>query len=173
MVADDAISLWNSAGKPRSLDDVCPQKFSAPLAPTAAAAQAHTTVNTDLLRAGANCWDECELLIVEGVGGLLSPLAEGVLNIDLCKDFAGAKLVIVAANRLGVIHQTLATCVAAIHQGITPSGIILCCPQSTTDESVATNALEIAKYTEIPILAEIDFGQSEVTLDSDWYKCLN
>src|SRR4051794_763685 len=33
VVADDAVQLWEAAGKPGRLEDVCPQRFLAPLAP--------------------------------------------------------------------------------------------------------------------------------------------
>ncbi|HYW79764.1 MAG TPA: dethiobiotin synthase, partial [Thermoguttaceae bacterium] len=33
LVSDDAISLWEAAGRPGDLQHVCPQCFAAPLAP--------------------------------------------------------------------------------------------------------------------------------------------
>ena len=38
LVSDDALALWNAAGRPGDLDRVCPQRFAAPLAPHLAAA---------------------------------------------------------------------------------------------------------------------------------------
>lgn len=114
LVASDAQQLWQAAGKPRSLDDVCPQKFVAAVAPNVAARAEGRAVDREWLLSGANAWREhCDVLIVEGAGGLLSPLADGLLNIDFYKRLRPAELVIVAANRLGVIHQTLSTCAAA------------------------------------------------------------
>lgn len=174
LVAQDAVELWESAGKPGSLDDVCPQKFLAPLAPTQAAIQEDRTVDANLLYSGAAKLTSWNTLIVEGAGGLMSPLAENVLNIDLCKQFADPRLIIVAANRLGAIHQTLATCASAAHHGVKPAGIILCGTNSPSSDSVAnpaqSNAQEIAKYTDVPILAEIAYGQESVAID--WFNQL-
>lgn len=50
LVAADAVSLWESAGRPRSLDDVCPQRFVAALSPPAAAAAEGKQVDAELLR---------------------------------------------------------------------------------------------------------------------------
>ena len=161
LVADDAVALWTAAGKPLTLDAVCPQRFLAPLAPPEAAAAEQKRVNDQELVQGLEKWNEgFDLVIVEGAGGLFSPLADGILNIDLAKRF-DASLVIVAANRLGAIHQTLSTCEAAFQRGVQPMGIILCDPTGSADDSMASNALQIEKYCAVPILGNIPFQGTE------------
>jgi len=163
-IADDAVKLWEAAGRPRKLDDVCPQRFIAPLAPPEAAAKEGRTVDSTRFQRDADDWSEhCDRLIVEGAGGLFSPLADGVLNIDVAIALQ-AKLIIVAANRLGVIHQTLVTCEAAIHRGLDPAGIILSDPLGQPDESVAGNQAQIERYTRIPILGVVSHQADESSL---------
>lgn len=163
IIAADAMNLWNAAGNPRTLAEVCPQRFRAPLAPTRAAAAEGKTVNADQLHRAAEPWlSGFDVTIIEGAGGLLSPLADGILNLDLAKQLAPVQLVIVTANRLGVIHQTLATCAAAIHGGIKPAGIVLCDTSENLDASANENAAEISRYTPIPILGRVGFGSSAV-----------
>jgi dethiobiotin synthetase len=158
-VADDAVALWEAAGRPRTLDEVCPQRFLQPLAPPQAAANEGKTVDAEQLRSGAVCWEgDAEVLIVEGAGGLLSPLADGVLNIDLYKRFESAMLLIVAANRLGAIHQTLATCAAASHLGVEPRGVILCDPTGEAAGAAWNNAAEITRYCEVPLLGSVPYA---------------
>ncbi len=160
LVAGDAVELWQAAGCPRSLADVCPQRFLAPLAPTQAAAAEGKQVDPHLLRGGADVWkDGFDVRIVEGAGGLFSPLAEGVLNIDLLKQFDQAKLIVVAANRLGVIHQVLATCEAARFRAIAPQAIILCQTTREADDSVANNQTEIQRYSDVPVIGNVGFGE--------------
>ncbi len=155
-IADDAVALANAANCIDRIGQVCPQKFLAPLAPPAAASLEGRQVDPDLLRRGADFWDaRCDTLIVEGAGGLLSPLADGVLNIDLAIQFPNAKLFVVAANRLGAIHQTLATTEAAMRRGVIPAGIVLCDVEGTPDRTTRDNAIQISRYTNIPIIAEI------------------
>lgn len=159
LIADDAVALWDAAGRPRTLADVCPQRFVQPLAPPQAAAQEGKVVDADLLRSGADCWEtDSDLLIIEGAGGLFSPLADGVLNIDLVKQFESVTLLIVAANRLGAIHQSLSTCTAAIHHGIQPAGIILCDTTGEAGEPAASNASQIGRYSDVPVLGSIPRG---------------
>jgi len=162
LVAEDAVALWEAASRPNTLDQVCPQRFVEPLAPPEAAAAEGKVVDIDLLRNGAACWEkDFDILIVEGAGGLLSPIAEGVLNLDLVKQFESSMLLIVAANRLGAIHQTLATCAAAAYHGVHPKGIILCQPTSDAAKSASSNAAQIARYCAVPVLGSVPFGGNE------------
>ena len=113
----------------------------------------------DLLRSGADHWmTDCDLLIIEGAGGLFSPLADGVLNIHLVKQFESAILLIVAENRLGAIHQVLSTCAASIHHGIKPSGIILCDPTGDAGQAAIGNPAQIERYSDVPVLGTIPLG---------------
>jgi dethiobiotin synthetase len=50
----------------------------------------------------------CQVLLVEGAGGLMAPLGEGYSIADLMRRF-DCEVVVVAANRLGVINHTLLT----------------------------------------------------------------
>lgn len=166
-IADDARLLWLAADKPRTLREVCPQCFEAPLAPPEAARLAGLAVDPQKLREGARVWEQgdFEVVLVEGAGGLMSPLADGLLNIDLVRQFEPARLLVVAANRLGVVHQVLATCEAAEHRGVRPAGIILSRRDPGTDLSLASNADQIRRYTEVPILGEIPYGGDGSSID--------
>lgn len=160
LVSTDAVELWESAGKPRSLEEVCPQRFIAPLAPPSAARREGKVVDASLLASGLSPWlHHFDHVIIEGAGGLFSPLADGILNIDLFKQWRGSHssidLLIVTANRLGVIHHTLATIAAAKSCGVTPDGIILNDTTSALDESSSENADEISRYTDVPILERV------------------
>ena len=75
LVSEDAVALWEAAGRPLSLEAVCPQRFQAPLAPHLAARLEGRELDSELLRTGISQWvDECDIMIVEGAGGLMSPL---------------------------------------------------------------------------------------------------
>ena len=65
----DAVALWESAGRPLKLADVCPQRFEAPMAPHLAAKAEGKSVDSDLLRTGIERWTgNCDIVIVEGAG---------------------------------------------------------------------------------------------------------
>ena len=58
LIAEDAVSLWKAAGQPLSLEQVCPQRFKAPLAPPEAAALEKTQVDAEKIRDGIKIWEQ-------------------------------------------------------------------------------------------------------------------
>src|SRR5262249_5777041 len=107
--SDDARILWEAAGRPLTLAQVCPQVFQAPLAPHLAAGAQGGEVDDVLLRSGLDPWrKDYDVVVVEGAGGLLSPLSDLTTVADLALD-CGLPLVIVGRNALGTIHQCLST----------------------------------------------------------------
>jgi len=157
-ISDDALALWEATGRIGTPDKVCPQCFEAPLAPYLAAEKERRVVDSAMLRDGIKSWNgECDFLIVEGTGGLMSPLDRHTLNIDLAVEF-GFPLVIVAQDRIGVIHQTLQSCTVASDYSVPVKAIIL---SETTppdrnsgqgiDPSLESNATAVAEFTHKPV----------------------
>lgn len=125
----DVESLADAAAvSDRSL--ICPQTFEAPLAPPAAARLEGRSVSWQKMLDGVSRWaDESEapqtdLLLVEGVGGLLCPLTEERSVADLAAAI-GFPLIIVARLGLGTINHTLLTLEAARSRGLAIAGVIL------------------------------------------------
>jgi len=123
--AADAAVLWEAAGRPLTLDQVCPQVFPAAISPPRSAAAAGTEVDAALLSRGLEPWTRgFDAVVVEGAGGLFSPLADGVSNADLA-GMLGLPLVVVDAARLGAIGRTLATVTAARARGLAVATVVL------------------------------------------------
>lgn len=145
----DDVALWLAAGSPGKLSQVAPQQFRAPLAPPLAARAEGRSVDRDMLRTGLLPWlTESDWVIVEGAGGLFSPIADHELNADLAYDM-GMPLVLVARNTLGVIHATLATLYAArtFRGGLPVAAVILNdVPQDSSDGSCQSNFEEIVRW---------------------------
>lgn len=113
LASDDAVALWEAAGRPGSLENVCPQLFEAPLAPHLAARAEGREIDSALLRDGVEFWRQLsEIVIVEGAGGLMSPMGDDEYVADLALDF-GYPLIVVSPNVLGTINQTLQTLITA------------------------------------------------------------
>ncbi|MDA8745828.1 dethiobiotin synthase [Rubripirellula amarantea] len=175
-IADDAASLWHAAGQPRTPDEVCPQKFLAPLAPPEAAKLENCFVDDEQLLAGLLPWlgSDFDVTIIEGAGGLMSPLSTELLNVDLINRMSDLiseqfpqthfATIVVAANRLGVIHQTLATLAAAASRDLQVEGVILSHPTPTCDSSAASNAAQIARFSDAKILGEVRHGATHQDL---------
>lgn len=121
----DAARLWDAAGRPLSIEAVCPQMFAAAISPPRSARAEGRLVDEQLLRAGFDAWrDASDIVIVEGAGGLLSPLGDTLLNADLALDL-GLPLVVVDAARLGSIGRTLAIVEAAAARGLRLAAVVL------------------------------------------------
>lgn len=120
----DPERLWEAAGRVGAITAVCPQCFPAPLAPPRAARAAGRMVDETLLRTGVSAWRGRDLVLVEGAGGLFSPLGPTTLGADLAGEF-GYPLVVVDAARLGAIGRTLATVRAARAAGLTVAACVL------------------------------------------------
>ena len=121
----DAAALWEAAGRPLTLDQVCPQVFPAAISPPRSARAAGTEVDATLLARGLEPWTRSfDAVVVEGAGGLLSPLADGLSNADLA-GMLGLPLVVVDAARLGAIGRTIATVTAARARGLAVVAVVL------------------------------------------------
>ncbi len=171
---NDAVRLWHAAGMPGSLDHVCPQRFAAPLAPPVAAELEGSEVDETLLFTGLDYWQRCsDVVIVEGAGGLLSPVSRHLYNADLAVEF-GLPVVVVSANRLGTINDTLQTLVSAsaYRGGVAVAGVVFnsLAPAEAGDGSQATNAAELSSRTPVPVLAHLAFGQPGFEPELDWYQ---
>ncbi|HEX4143789.1 MAG TPA: dethiobiotin synthase [Pirellulales bacterium] len=174
LVSDDALTLWQAAGRPGELAAVCPQRFAAPLAPHLAAAAEGRTIDEELLRSGLDYWlARSEIVLVEGAGGLLSPLSHKHYVADVAYDI-GFPLVVAARNRLGVINQTLLTLAAAatFRGGLPVAGVVLCDtePAADDDPSRRSNATELARRVSAPVMTELGFGQQAFEPAVDWWR---
>ena len=148
----DGARLRRAAGGVRPLADTAPLTFRAPLAPTVAAAREHRSIDLGSLdelvvRAAAGA----DALIVEGAGGLLVPVV-GTLAFDALFARWGLGVIIVAANRLGVINHTRLTIAAARAANLTVHAVALNRIASSTDESAADNASVIAELEDVRVV---------------------
>lgn len=171
LVSDDAVRLWEAAGRPGPLERVCPQRFRAPLAPHLAAREEGKQLDADLLRTGIEYWQaRSDVILVEGAGGLMSPLGEEEYVADLACDL-GFPLVVVARNALGTINHTLQTLIAAatFRDGLDVAGVVLnhAVPPGD-DASTASNRGELAARCVPPVLAEVAWQADRFDTEVDW-----
>ncbi len=121
----DGRQLWEAAGGTDAMSDVCPEQFAAPLAPWVAARLAGRAIDLPAMEAArARLEAGRDALVVEGAGGLLVPIADGVAYDTLFRRWR-MELIVVAGNRLGAVNHTLLTVRAAQHAGLTLRAIIV------------------------------------------------
>ena len=96
----DAHRLWEAAGRVGTIDEVCPMRLKTPIAPHLAAAAEGRVWDRRLIRSGLSVWKgRCDIVLVEGAGGLLSPLGDDESVIDLAAEF-GYPLLLVGADHV-------------------------------------------------------------------------
>lgn len=176
-VPADARRLWEAAGRPRTAADVCPQSFPAAISPPQSARAAGRRVDEKLLRDGFQLWSTAsDIVVVEGAGGLFSPLTDATLNADLAAELR-LPLVVVDAARLGAIGRTLAVVEAARARGLRVGAVVLsevARPDGAPDDpaspiSIARDsALDLAARLQPVPVARLPHGADAVEPAIDW-----
>ena len=139
----DARALHQAAGKVLKLDDVNPWHFRAALAPLLAARREGRRVRLrEVVAHIRRVAKSFEIVVVEGAGGLLSPLGEDFDSRDLIKAL-GAMPVIVCPNKLGAVNQVRLALAALSGSAARQARIVLVNP-ARSDAASRTN-LELLK----------------------------
>lgn len=147
-----------------SIEQICPQRFNAALAPPVAAEQAGRTIDAALLRSGIEPFrDDVSHLLVEGVGGLLCPMTATETIADLAADLQFPVLIVARAS-LGTINHTLLTIEVARSRGLAIGGVILnhVDPASIDPTFVLSNAQQIQRFANVRIIGWCDHGRRQI-----------
>lgn len=182
-VSEDVDRLRSSIGEDVAAERVAPLRYIEPLAPSIAARREGCALRLEtLLVATSNALDwwrddyRAEIVVVEGVGGLLCPVAEEATVADLAVALE-FPLVIVARRALGTLNHTLLTVEAALSRSLRVAGIVLNSPEPETGSMAEqTNADELSRFLPdgIPILGTLHHSSESrlqgTGLSLDWYE---
>ena len=117
--------LRRAAGSAQSDDEISPYRFGPPVSPHLAAEMASETIEPGrILTEARSAADDAELLVCEGVGGFLVPLAPDYLVRDFARQLA-LPVAIAASPGLGTINHTLLTVEAVRSAGLDPVAVVL------------------------------------------------
>ncbi|MEJ7779059.1 MAG: dethiobiotin synthase [Daejeonella sp.] len=94
------------------------------------------------------------LLIIEGAGGLMVPLNEKDLMIDLIKKF-DAEVVLVSKNYLGSINHTILSAEILKSRNIDLCKIIFCGEEDESSEKIISQHLDIT-ILQFPLFESLD-----------------
>ena len=138
-------------------EEVAPRRYGPAVSPHLAAQLAGERVDPEdlVMRARAAGGDEATL-IVEGVGGLLAPLAEDYTVRDLAVAL-GLPLLIAARPELGTINHTLLTLQSARAVGLDVRAVVLTPWPEEPSEIQLSNRETIARMgdIEVAVLSQI------------------
>ena len=117
-----------------------------PMAPHEAARRANVAMDMEKLRLPPHDG----LVVVEGAGGLMVPIADGAYMIDLA-DSLDLPIILVARSTLGTINHTLLSLEAIRRRGLPLAGIVISGPESPH------NRAAIERFGQVEVIAEIPF----------------
>jgi len=167
---EDARILKETLGSPDHTDDINPYFAKESVAPNLAFRRQKTEVQIPrVLAAYEKIRQQHDMTLVEGAGGLLVPITDDYLMVDLVRDL-DLELVIVARMGLGTINHTLLTVELARMRGIKIRGVLFCeggikekgAPEQTNPQTIS-NLGHVHTLGIIPHLKELSAGS--LTLD--------
>ncbi|MGC4017538.1 MAG: dethiobiotin synthase [Luteolibacter sp.] len=163
---DDAALLLEASGLDEDqLDAVNPVSFQTAVAPYVAGMLENNPIDPAVLIQGyRDLAARHELVLVEGAGGWEVALAPGYAISDLAVDLA-LPVIVVAANKLGVLNHLVLTVNAIRARGLTCAGIVLNELEDELDTARITNKGVLEDLTGVPLLAHIIHGQDFLDLE--------
>lgn len=135
----------------QTISDICAHRFTPELAPNVAARQAGIDLDYNDIQGfvAQRLAEKKDFSLVEGAGGLLSPITDTKLNADLFADLHLPAL-LVTSSYLGSISHSLASLESAHNKHIPIAAVVITKPNDSygpTDEFKA----ELERWTDTPI----------------------
>ena len=153
LTPSDGTFLKKISNADESIDLIAPVRYENPLAPLPASEIENNPVDIEKIKkAYRELARRYNVIIVEGIGGLLVPINKEYFVLDLARDF-GLPLIVVSRPGLGAINHTMLTVNYAINEGLDVAGIIINYtrpPERTLAED--TNPEIIRRLSPVPVL---------------------
>jgi dethiobiotin synthetase len=144
--------LASVANAGQTPEDVSPYRFGPPVSPHLAAELAGETIDPERLVGAAQAQAErADALVVEGVGGLLVPLAREYLVRDLAGELS-LPVVIAARPGLGTINHSLLTIEAARAVALRIQAVVLTPWPDEPSDMERSNRETIERFGEVPVI---------------------
>lgn len=168
----DADRLRNLLSPPPPFGSICLYPYHQPLAPLACAREAGTTIDiSGIVSSFQNLTQQYSLILVEGAGGVFTPLTSTHTMRDLIMAL-NLPAIVVGRTSLGSVNHLLLTLEALQYAGIKTCGIVLndpvtsTCPDSTPQQRASTIEL-IREWSTVPVFGPLGFQESVRT---QWRK---
>jgi dethiobiotin synthetase len=141
---------------PEALDRITPWRFAAPLAPPMAARLERRALPLSAvaeLCAARLAATRADLFVLEGVGGLMSPLTDDATGLDLMLRL-GLPVVLVGGGYLGAISHTLTAIEVLRTRGQAIAAVVVSQDADPDAPDFAETAALVAAYAgDIPVIA--------------------
>ena len=151
LVSDDAELLCWASGL-SCCDNIAPYLLREPLSPLEAARLDGVTIDLGhIKKAYDNLVSKYDFVIVEGAGGLLTPLAENTLTTELVR-ILNIPLAVVARPSLGTVNHSLLTCYCAQRMNLVMAGVIINSFPETPGLAEQSAPRQIEAFSGAPLL---------------------
>ncbi|MBX2862542.1 MAG: dethiobiotin synthase [Leptolyngbyaceae cyanobacterium MAG.088] len=154
-------------GLEQSLEALNPVFYQAPLAPPIAAALENRMVDlTPAWQRYRVLTQQCDWVVVEGLGGLGSPVTDEMIVADLAADWR-LPVVLVVPVKLGAIAAAVANVALARQHRLQLQGIVLNCttPEAEDNLEQLTPADMISNLTRVPVLGVLPYLKEPTNLE--------
>lgn len=125
--ASDPARLAAAMGRPDAWAEISPRRYRAPLAPNLAARLEGETLAMADLVADCQTWldaRDVNLALVEGAGGVMSPMTDDATNLDLMTALA-LPVLLVAGSYLGTASHLLTALDVLRARGLTVAAVVV------------------------------------------------
>lgn len=123
--SEDVSLLVNSSGTHDPEDLINPYFFPIPASPYLAARKLGKTIDVDVvLSSFEKLQSTHDVVLVEGIGGILTPILKDYFVADLIKDLS-LDTIVVTGTKIGTINHTLLTLDQCKKFGIRVSGLVI------------------------------------------------
>lgn len=150
---EDGAFLQAAANGDLTLDQCVPVRLSLPASPARAAAMEGRMLNMfDLEEHIRTVVEDYDLTVVEGAGGLMVPIQERLMMIDLIQRL-GFPTVLVGRIGLGTLNHTLLSMEAFERRGINTVGIVLSCTRPDSGPEEAFTPEDVTRFVgHVPVV---------------------
>lgn len=153
----DALFLKKMSETQDDINSICPCQFNLPLAPfVASGIEKKKILITNVVSRFLEIKKKHDIVLVEGAGGLMVPIAESLLTSGFVK-LLNIPVIIVSRLNLGTINHTLLTVNHATECELKIAGIILNQTSKETGYAEKTNPDIINKFCSTPLIGQVPF----------------
>lgn len=144
-----------------NLDKISPWRFKAALSPDMAATREGKKISLNDVVGFCNKQEklDADIVLVEGVGGICTPLNDKETVLDLMELLTDWKNILVTGSYLGSISHTISAVYALATRGITPHAVIVSESEESTVSVVETISSLLNFLPESVIIGKLSRAQ--------------
>ncbi len=161
-VSDTSLILQASASN-MAVEECSPWRFKAPLSPDLSAKLEEKSI--DYAELVAFC-QRAEVQVIEGAGGVMSPLTESHTNLDLIVD-TQSEVLLVSGLYLGCISHILTALEALKQREVVVKGVVL---SENSTESMPVETVIASLSPQLPKELSLFTLEYYPNFDQDWKK---